>query len=66
MIECYPTQFEAHDTVTNDALFKVKTFDECCAEVTISTVVNVELWDEIAPMIRQCLVAMKLENDDAS
>lgn len=42
-----------------EPLFKVEMRDEYCAEVTILTVVNAELWDEIAPEIRRCLVLGK-------
>lgn len=62
MIDVYPTTFEAyqdHDL----AVFKVEAFDEFSAQITISSVVSLAEWDEIAPLIRQCLVDMKLEGD---
>lgn len=63
MIDVYPTTFEAyqdHDL----AVFKVEAFDECSAQITISSVISLEEWDEIAPLIRQCLVDMKLDGDN--
>ena len=59
-MKVYPTEFECldHDT----PIFKVKAFDGEYAEVKIGTPINVALWDEIAPLIRDCLVQMKLED----
>ncbi len=57
-MKIYPTSFEAYDDI-NEPLFKVEMKDVDLANVTISTAVNVELWDEIAPAIRQCLVLGK-------
>lgn len=62
MIDVIPVKFEAYDDM-NDGVFQVEAFDEAAATVTISTVVTVALWDEIAPLIRQCLLDMKLEGD---
>ena len=59
MMEVYPVKFEAYDGT--EPLFKVEMFDGDCATVTISSVMTVELWDDVAPKIRECLVAMKLE-----
>lgn len=61
MIDVYPTKFEAYDA--DSGMFKVEAFDEGGAEVKIDTIVNVALWDEIAPLIRECLVQMKFEGD---
>ena len=65
MIDCYPVKFEAIFTESCNGVFKVTAFDECCATVEIDAPMNVAVWDEIAPMIRQCLVDMKLESEDA-
>lgn len=65
MIDVYPTTFEAYQD-GDIAVFKVEAFDECSAQITISSIVSVTEWDEIAPMIRQCLVDMKLEGDNES
>ena len=54
-----PVKFEAYDDT--EALFKVEMFDGVCATVTISSVMTVELWDDVVPKIRECLVAMNLE-----
>ena len=58
-IEVYPTTFEAFDGEV--LIFKVEVFDENLANVTITDLMNVKTWDEISPLIRQCLVDMKLE-----
>ena len=57
-----PVAFEGYDMT--DVCFKVVAFDANSAEITISTVVNVYLWDQMAPLIRQALVAMDLEGDE--
>ena len=57
-----PVAFEGYDTT--DMCFKVVAFDANTAEITISTVVNVYLWDQMAPLIRAALVAMDLEGDE--
>lgn len=62
MIDVYPTKFEAYQD-GDLAVFKVEAFDECSAQITISSVISLTEWDEIAPLIRQCLVDMKLEGD---
>ena len=64
-MKIYPTTFEAYHEM-DEPLFKVEMKDEECAEVTISTVVNAELWDEIAPAIRRCLVLGKDGLDELS
>ena len=64
-MKIYPTTFEAYDEM-DEPLFKVEMKDEECAEVTISTVVNAESWDEIAPAIRRCLVLGKDGLDELS
>ena len=57
-LKVYPTKFEAYET--GDAIFQVEAFDESAATVKIDTVLNVEKWDEIAPLIRKCLMDMEL------
>ena len=59
-MEMYPTEFECldHDT----PIFKIKIFDRECAEVKIDIPVDVPMWDRMAPLIREALVQMKLEN----
>lgn len=57
-----PTAFEGYDEIAEGA-FIVRAADEAAAEITISTYINVNLWDEIAPLIRQALLAMRLEGD---
>ena len=53
-----PVKFEAYDGT--ESLFNVEMFDGDCATVNISSAMTVALWDEVAPQIRECLVAMKL------
>lgn len=60
-IKVYPTTFEAYDE--DMQVFKVEVFDENYAKVTINDLMNVNIWDEVSPLIRQCLVDMKLSDD---
>lgn len=60
-IEVYPTTFEAYDDGV--LVFKVEAFDECYAKVTIKDLMDVKTWDEISPLIRQCLVDMELSEN---
>ena len=62
-MKIYPTKFEAYDEALN-SMFRVESFDECSATVTIETVVNVASWDEISAGIRDCLVQMQLEEGE--
>ena len=59
-MDVYPIEFECLDH--DDPIFKVKAFDGKYAEIKIDTPINVALWDQIAPLIRDCLVQMKLED----
>ena len=61
MIKVYPTKFEAYDM--DMQIFRVEAFDESAANVYIDTVVDVAIWDEIAPLIRKCLVDMEISDD---
>lgn len=63
-IEVHPTCFEALDKAGGDPVFKVEEFDENIANVTIFAGVDVEMWDAIAPKIREALVAMRLGRMD--
>jgi len=56
----YPIRFECVDNETDDLLFIVEMFDNKAANISIKTLVNVELWDEIAPLIREALKGMDL------
>lgn len=58
-MKIYPVKFEAYDDI-EELAFKVENVDGHCADVTISTSVTVELWDEMSAAIRQCLIDMKL------
>jgi hypothetical protein len=60
-LKMVPVEFECYETDMEELVFKVKAFDQSSANVEIETVVNVESWDEMAPLIRAALVAMKLE-----
>lgn len=58
-MKVYTVKFEGYDDI-NEPVFKVENFDGTCAEVTISTPVNIDLWDEVSAAVRQCLIDMKL------
>lgn len=60
-IKSYPVKIEAYDVDTKDPVFNVDAFDESAANVIISTVVNVSMWDVISSEIRKALVALELD-----
>jgi len=62
MIEVAPTKFEAYEG--SDGIFTVTAFDEAAANVIITDLVNVARWDEISPLIRRCLIDMRLVGDE--
>lgn len=62
MIEVAPTKFEGYEDA--DGIFTIEAFDEATAKVIITDLVDVARWDEIAPLIRQCLVDMRLVGDE--
>jgi len=62
-INVYPTRFEAYEGVDTQ-MFRVEAIDEHAATVTIDTVVDLNTWDEIAPLIRQCLFDMSMGVED--
>ena len=55
-----PIKFEA---LINgyEMIFQVESFKMNSAVVEIHVPMTVALWDEVAPKIRECLVAMNLE-----
>jgi citrate lyase gamma subunit len=55
----FPVKFEAYKD--GEPVFKVEAFDESTASVSIDSLVNVELWEEIAQKVRECLVSMNLK-----
>lgn len=59
-IEVYPTTFEAYDDEI--LMFRVELFDEYLASVDIKYLMDVNTWDKVSPIIRQCLVDMKLSD----
>jgi hypothetical protein len=65
-IKSYPVKIEAYDVDTNDPIFVVDSFDDSAASVTISTVVNVSMWDVISPEIRKALVSLVLDESQLS
>jgi len=58
-----PTEFEIYDEEAKMLVAKVSMFDEGCANVEISSVVNRARFDALVPAIQQALSAMKLEGD---
>ena len=60
-VEIYPSKFEAYQD--GFGIFNITGIDESTAKIEITSPMNVELWDEIATKIRDCLLQMKLEGD---
>lgn len=63
MIKVYPVKFEAYDDASESLLFSIEAFDGYTATVTISSLVDIETWDEVSAKIRGCLVQMRLGDD---
>jgi hypothetical protein len=57
MIEIFPIAIEGYDE-TNEGVFKIKAFDECAAEIEITTMVNPYVWPEISEAIMKSLQMM--------
>lgn len=62
-IDLFPVKIEGYDDEMKDGVFTVSASDEACAEVKITTAVNVQTWDELSAAIRKALLMMKLEGD---
>jgi hypothetical protein len=58
-IKTYPTKFEGYEN--NEPIFSLSAIDEYGAELKVSTILNLHIWDELAPIIRECLSQMNLE-----
>jgi hypothetical protein len=63
-IDMYPVQIEARDGY--QLIYTLKCFDECCAELSIGTVVCVESWPDIAQSIQSALELMYPERINAT
>jgi hypothetical protein len=61
-IKMYPIEFEATDE-TDEALFKVRCFDEATSSVEIQTLVTPQTWLEIAEKIHDALMLIHPEAD---
>jgi hypothetical protein len=55
-IEVFAVAIEAYEGT--DLVYKIKTFDECAAEITITTAVNPDNWHEVSDAIGKSLVMM--------
>lgn len=61
-IEIYPVQIEAYDSVTHDKEFTLEMHDDCCAFLTVKTIVAPgESLEELFRAIRDGLAMMKLK-----
>lgn len=58
-LKIYPVKFEAYQD--GEQLFKVEAFDSSTATVSVDSLMTVELWDEVAAKVRECIVAMELD-----
>lgn len=60
MIEVFPVEMEAYDKEigTDSCVYKLKAFDECCATLTVSALVDPASWPEISESILQSLKIM--------
>ena len=65
-IEIYPTKFEAYDADFKTAVFSIEALDECCATIKIDAAVCDKSWPEISNRVMECLVALRLGEDDAN
>lgn len=60
-LSLYPVKIEIYDVQEHVAI--VEMFDETSANVTISTVVNVNSWPEILWAIHEALKSMRQQGD---
>ena len=60
-MDVYPTEFKCFD-YDGEPIFMVRSPHEGAAQIQIDAFIDVEAWDQIAPLIRDCLVQMKLED----
>jgi len=58
-LKVYPVKFEAYQD--GEQLFTVEAFDSSTATVSVDSLMTVELWDEVAAKVRECIVAMELD-----
>ena len=58
-LDIYPTRIECVDE-TGDLVFSVESFDEYVASLAVKATLSVADWDQIAPLIRQALVDLRL------
>jgi hypothetical protein len=59
-----PNKLECQDEA-NQPIFTLSTDDGMMAELTLVTPLTLELWDKIAPLIREGLVRMELKDVDS-
>ena len=55
-IEIFAVAIEAYEGT--DLVYKIRTFDECAAEITISTAVNPDNWPAVSEAIGSALAMM--------
>ena len=61
MIKVYPIQIEAIDDVS-DLVFKLTTFDEYTAELTIKTLVNADMLPELFEALNKAMLLLELKS----
>jgi hypothetical protein len=61
-IEIFAVAIEAYEGT--DLVYKIKTFDECAAEITISTAVNPDNWPQVSDAIMKSLRMMFPPKDE--
>lgn len=53
----YPAKFEVFDPDTGQLLCTIASCD-VCAEIKMDTIVTVQSWDELSPLIRKAIEAV--------
>jgi len=58
-LDIYPTRIDC-ERDDGALMFRIKTYSETAAEIVMPTPMNASQWDQIAPLIRQALVDLRL------
>lgn len=61
-LDIYPTRIECVDDA-GEKVFSVEAFDTSTASIDVPYVLTPAQWDQIAPLIRQALVDLRLDGD---
>jgi hypothetical protein len=61
-LDIYPTRIECVDE-TGEKVFSVESFDASTASIDVPGLLTYAKWDQLAPLIRQALVDLRLVSE---